>query len=161
MNPNDDIIAATNTQLAYFTGNANAPATPNIGAVAYTVNLATDATTLVGATDNGTAARDLAIAGAMSVVTATRNQTDLAAGFSLCPNPVTSSIRFAFTLTSTVQIELGVFDALGRRAIAPRPCCPAGAHDLPLQVSSLTLGLYLVRLLMNGQHATSRQIIVE
>ena len=110
LNPNDDIIAATNTQLAYFTGNANAPATPNIGAVAYTVNLATDATTLVGATDNGTAARNLAVAGAMSVVTATRNQTDLAAGFSLCPNPVTSSIRFAFTLASTGQIKLFVFN---------------------------------------------------
>ena len=41
------------------------------------------------------------MADATSVVTATRNQTDLAAGFSLYPNPVTSSTRFAFTLPIT------------------------------------------------------------
>ena len=94
--------------------------------MAYTVNLAIDATTLVGATDNGTAARDLAVAGATGVVTATRNQTDRAAGFSLCPNPVTSSIRFAITLTSTGQIELVVFNTLGRCAIAPTTVLPRG-----------------------------------
>ena len=66
------------------------------------------------------------MADATSVVTATRNQTDLAAGFSLCPNPVTSSIRFAFTLTSTVQIKLVVFNTLGRCAIAPTTVLPRG-----------------------------------
>ena len=94
--------------------------------MAYTVNLATNATTLVGAVGNGTAARDLAVAGAMGVVTATRNQTDLAAGFSLYPNPVTSSTRFAFTLPSTEQIELVVFNNLGRCAIAPTTVLPRG-----------------------------------
>ena len=88
------------------------------------MNLAIDATTLVGATDNGTAARDLAVAGATGVVTATRNQTDLAAGFSLYPTPVTSSTRFAFTPASTGQVGLGVFDALGRRAVAPTTMLP-------------------------------------
>ena len=87
--------------------------------MAYTVNLAIDATTLVGATDNGTAARDLAVAGATGVVTATRNQTDLAAGFSLYSNPVTSSTHFTFTLASTGKIKLVVFNTLGRCAIAP------------------------------------------
>ena len=62
----------------------------------------------------------------MSVVTATRNQTDLAAGFSLCPNPVTSSTRFAFTLASTRQIELIVFNNLGRCAIALTTVLPHG-----------------------------------
>lgn len=85
--------------------------------MAYTVNLATDATTLVGATGNDTAPRDLSVADATGVVTATRNQTDLAAGFSLYP--MTSSTHFTFTLASTRQVELGVFDALGRRAVAP------------------------------------------
>ena len=83
------------------------------------MNLATSATTLVGAISNSIAARDLAVADATSVVTATRNQTDLAAGFSLCPNPVTSSTCFAFTLARAGQVELGVFDALGCRAVAP------------------------------------------
>ena len=92
------------------------------------MNLATDATTLVGATDNGTAARNRAVAGAMSVVTVTRNQTDLVAGFSLYPNPVTSSIRFAFTLASTGQIKLVVFNTLGRCAIAPTTVLPRGGR---------------------------------
>ena len=88
------------------------------------MNLATDATTLVGATGNDTAPRDLSVADATGVVTATRNQTDLAAGFSLYP--MTSSTHFTFTLASTGQIELGAFDTLGRRAIAPTTVLPRG-----------------------------------
>ena len=96
------------------------------------MNLATDATTLVGATGNDTAPRDLSVADATGVVTATRNQTDLAAGFSLYPNPVTSSTHFTFTLASTGQIELGAFDTLGRRAIAPTTVLPRGGARLAL-----------------------------
>ena len=96
------------------------------------MNLATSATTLVGAISNDTAACNLAVADATSVVTATRNQTDLAAGFSLYPNPVTSSTCFAFTLTSTGQIELGVFDTLSHRAVAPTTVLTRGGARLAL-----------------------------
>jgi len=85
------------------------------------MNLATGATTLVGTTGNSIAARDLAVAAATSVVTAYL-QPDLAADFSLYP--VTSSTRFAFTPASTGQVGLGVFDALGRRAVAPTTMLP-------------------------------------
>ena len=70
------------------------------------------------------------MADATSVVTATRNQTDLAADFSLYP--VTNSTSFAFTLTSTVQIELGVFDTLSHRAVAPTTVLPRGGARLAL-----------------------------
>ena len=40
LNPNDGTIAATDTQLAYTTGDRNAGATPNIGAAAYTNSVA-------------------------------------------------------------------------------------------------------------------------
>ena len=243
LNPVDGTVAATDTQLAYATGDVNAAATPNIGASAYTnsvvgpaatttalfnydlslnvlttqnppnsgtlntvgatgiavntttpnvdldiyspaagtntaylvantgtssntslytVNLTTGATTLVGAIGFGLAARDIAVAGSSGVVTAARDRADLAKGLFLYPNPANSSTRLAFTLASTSRVELAVFDALGRRVTTPAAMMlPSGNHELPLQAGSLKPGLYLMRLLVNGQLAATRQLIAE
>lgn len=243
LNPVDGTVAATDTQLAYATGDANAAAIPNIGASAYTnsvvgaaatatvlynydlslnilttqnppnngtlntvgatgitvntttpnvdldiysppagpntaylvantgtsantslytVNLTNGATTLVGAIGFGLAARDITVAGTLGVVTAARDRADLASGFNLYPNPANSSAHFAFALANASRVELAVFDALGRRVATPvAALLSSGAHELPLQANSLKPGLYLVRLLVEGQPAATRQLVIE
>lgn len=243
LNPVDGTIAATDTQLSYAAGDANAAATPNIGASAYTnsvagttatttalynydlslnilatqsapnsgvlatvgptniavntttpnvdldiyssaagtntaylvanpgtanntnlytVNLATGATTLVGAIGNGLAARDIAIAGTTGVVTAVRERTDLATSFGLYPNPSRQATTLAFELVRASRVEFSVFDNLGRRvATQAAGLLPAGAQSLRWEAGTARAGLYLVRLSVNGQVAASRQLVLE
>ena len=60
------------------------------------------------------------------------------------------------------RVELAVFDALGRRVATPvAALLSIGAHELPLQANSLKPGLYLVRLLVEGQPAATRQLVIE
>ena len=243
LNPNDGALAATDTNLAYATGDANAAATPNIGASAYTnsvanatatttalynydlslnilavqaapntgalatvgatgitantvtsnldldiyssvagtniaylvanpgtspntnlytVNLATGATTLVGAIGNGLAARDIAIAGNAGVVTAVRERADLATGFGLYPNPSHDGTTLAFELVRAAQVELSVFDHLGRRVATQRVgMLPAGRQAVRWQSADARAGLYLVRLSVDGQAAATQRLVLE
>jgi len=240
LNPLDGTVAATDTQLAYATGDANAAATPNIGAVAYTnsvaganatattlynydlglnilttqnppnngtlntvgstgitanaaapnldldiyspaagtntaylvantgtsantslytVNLTTGATTLVGGIGSGLAARDIAVASNTGVATAAKDRSDLAADVSLYPNPAANSATLAFALARPSQVELTVFDAMGRRVATQAAALPAGAQALRWETSRA--GLYTLRLLVNGLPAATRQLVVE
>ena len=243
LNPIDGTIAATDTQLAYATTDANATATPNIGAVAYTnsvagpvatatalynydlrlnilttqtppnngtlntvgasgiaanatassldldiyspvagtntaylvanpgttantnlytVNLTTGTTTLVGAIGNGLAARDIAVASAAGVVTAVRDRADLAAGVSLYPNPTSGRTTLTFNLNRAAHAELNVFDAVGRSvATVASAALPAGPQELRWETGTAKPGLYLVRLVVDGQPAATRQVVVE
>ena len=243
LNPTDGTIAATDTQLAYATTDANATATPNIGAVAYTnsvagpvatatalynydlrlnilttqnppnngtlntvgasgiaanatasnldldiyspvagtntaylvanpgttantnlytVNLTMGTATLVGAIGNGLAARDIAVASAAGVVTAVRDRADLAAGVSLYPNPTSGRTTLTFTLNRAAHAELNVFDAVGRSvATVASAALPAGPQELRWEAGTAKPGLYLVRLVVDGQPAATRQVVVE
>ena len=128
----------------------------------YTVNLATGAATLVGPVGNGLLARDIAIAAATGVVTAVRDRAELATEFSVYPNPTRGDASFAFTLARTGRVELSVYDALGRRAATQTSALlPTGPQTLRLEAGNLRPGLYSVRLLVNGQLAASRQVVVE
>lgn len=243
LNPIDGTIAATDTQLAYATTDANSAATPNIGAVAYTnsvsgpaatattlynydlslnilttqnppnngtlntvgasgltvnatapsvdldiyspvagtntaylvantgtgantslyiVNLTTGAASLVGAIGNGLAARDIAVAAGTGVTTGVRERTDLASGLNLYPNPAKGSSRLAFTLPRSGRVELGLYDALGRRVVDQQAgMLPAGPQTLEVNLGGVKAGLYMVRLSIEGQPAATRQLVVE
>ena len=120
------------------------------------------AATLVGAIGNGLAARNIAVAGATGVVTAVRDRADLAAGVFLYPNPTTGRTALAFTLSRAAQAELNVFDALGRRVETVVPgLLPAGPQELRWDAGRAKPGLYLVRLVVDGQPAATRQVVVE
>ena len=159
--PNVDLdiySSAAGTNTAYLVANTGTSNNTSL----YTVNLTTGATTLMGPIGFGLAARDIAVAGSSGVVTAARDRANLVSGFALYPNPVTSATRFAFALANAGRVELGVFDALGRRvATQAAVMLTAGSHTLPLKTTSLKPGLYLVRLLVNEQQAATRQIVVE
>ncbi|WP_310393621.1 DUF4394 domain-containing protein [Hymenobacter sp.] len=149
---------AAGTNTAYLV--ANSAASPS--STLYTVDLATGATTSVGAIGNGLTARDIAVAAATGVVTGVRERADLASGMSVYPNPAKGNPRVAFTLARAGRVELSVFDALGRRvATQTSALLPAGAQALRLEAGSVQPGLYTVRLTVNGQAAASRQLVVE
>ncbi|WP_082116050.1 DUF4394 domain-containing protein [Hymenobacter terrenus] len=159
--PNVDLdiySPAAGTNTAYLVANTGVSANTSL----YTVNLTTGATTLVGAIGNGIAARDITVAGPTGVPTAARERTDLATGFSLYPNPATSSTRLAFTLARASRVELGVFDTMGRRVTTQTAgLLPAGPQALAWESAKVKAGLYVVRLTVDGQTAATRQVVVE
>lgn len=159
--PNVDLdiySSAAGTNAAYLVANTGTTAATSL----YTVNLTTGAATLVGPIGFGIAARDITVAGATGVTTAMRARADLATDFSLYPNPATRSAQLAFTLARAGQVEVDVFDLLGRRvATQPLGGLPVGAHTSPWTGGNLRSGLYLVRLLVDDQPAATRQVVVE
>ena len=156
----DIYSSAAGTNQAYLvanTGTGSATATS-----LYTVNLATGATTLVGAIGNGLAARDIAVAGPAGVVTAVRERADLATEFGLYPNPAQGRTEVAFTLVRAGRVQLEVFDNLGRRvATTAAVLLPAGANSQRWEAGPVRPGLYVVRLRVDGQAAASRLLVLE
>lgn len=149
-------VAGTNT--AYLVANPGTTANTNL----YTVNLTTGTATLVGAIGNGLAARDIAVASAAGVVTAVRDRADLAAGVSLYPNPTSGRTTVTFNLNRAAHAELNVFDAVGRSvATVASAALLAGPQELRWEAGTAKPGLYLVRLMVDGQPAATRQVVVE
>ncbi|OGX88456.1 hypothetical protein BEN47_08950 [Hymenobacter lapidarius] len=154
----DIYSTAVGTNTAYLVANSAASANSSL----YTLNLATGATTLVGAIGNGLVARDIAVAAAMGVVTGVRERADLASGLMVYPNPARSNPSVAFSLVRAGRVELSVFDAMGRRvATQTSSNLSVGAQTLRLTTGILKAGLYTVRLTVNGQTAASRQLVIE
>ena len=146
--------AGVNT--AYLVASTSAPASTSL----YTLNLTTGATTLVGLIGNGFAARNIAVAVATNVVTATR-PADLATDLRLYPNPATGSLSLNFSLSHTAHTELVVTDLLGRTVdIFDAGVLPAGAQTVRWQRGTQAAGVYLVNLRLNGQPAGTRRAVL-
>ncbi|MDB5270542.1 MAG: hypothetical protein JWP58_3582 [Hymenobacter sp.] len=161
--PNVDIdiyspVAGTNTM--YMVANTGTSANTSL----YTLPMfnITSTVTLVGAIGNGLAARDIAVAGPAGVATAVRDRADLAAGVSLYPNPTSGRTSLAFSLARAARVELSVVDALGRRvATVTSAGLPAGPQELRWEAGTAKPGLYLMRLVVDGLPAATRQVVVE
>ena len=158
--------AAPNLDLDIFSASAGnnaaylvATSGTSNNSILYTVNLANGTATAVGPVGNGIAVSNIAMAGPAGVVTATRDRADGAAGVSLYPNPAAGRTRLDFVLPRAGRVELGVFDALGRRvATQAAGYLPAGAHSLGWEARGARAGLYLLRLTVDGQVAATRQL---
>ncbi|MBC8084070.1 MAG: DUF4394 domain-containing protein [Hymenobacter sp.] len=123
----------------------------------YTVNLTTGAATLVGAIGNGLTARDIAVAAATGVVSATR-PAELATNLSLYPNPLTGAARVAFGLPRAARVELTVTDALGRTVDKlDAGQLSAGQQSIRWSRKGQTAGIYFFRLSFDGQPAGTRR----
>ena len=157
--PNVDLdiySPAAGTNTAYLVANTGTSAATSL----YTVNLMTGAATLVGAIGNGLAARDIAIAAAAGVVTATR-PTELATNFGLYPNPVAGTASISFGLPRAARVELVVTDALGRTVDKiDAGLLPTGPQTVRWTRQSQAAGLYFFRLSFDGQPAGTRQAVL-
>ena len=82
-------------------------------------------------------------------------------GVSVAPNPVGVVASLTLTLPASGAVRVGVYDALGREvAVAFEGVLGAGPHRLPLNVSSLAPGAYVVRVRTEAGAATARLAVV-
>lgn len=69
------------------------------------------------------------------------------------PNPATDRTMVPFVLSAPGTVSLEVFDTLGRRVLAPLAGdrLSAGAHRVEVDVQDLAPGLYVYRLVVDGE----------
>ena len=77
------------------------------------------------------------------------------------PNPISGSGKVSFGLTEPGQVTVELYDALGRRvARVAEGSYGAGRHDVPVSVSALPTGLYVVRVMAEETVRTARLTVV-
>lgn len=71
------------------------------------------------------------------------------------PNPFNSSARFSFVLDKAADVDLGVYDVMGRLVQhLALGNYSAGEHQVALDAAAMTSGIYFVRLATGGMTAT-------
>lgn len=80
--------------------------------------------------------------------------------FSVYPNPSAGRVRIALSGNLTGRSRLRVFSAGGRLLLEQDFAQPASINGQPLDLSSLSPGLYLLRL-QSGQQVFSRKLLIE
>ena len=89
--------------------------------------------------------------------------SNLVVGFSVdgpSPNPVRDRSSLQVDIASEGEIEIIIFDMLGRQVALTDAHYGSGRHTIPLSVSSLPAGRYIVRVTSNGNGSATRQITV-
>lgn len=89
-------------------------------------------------------------------------QATTALHLSVAPNPTAGAATLRYELpTPAATVSITVSNVLGQRvrALSTTGRQAAGAHELSLPVSELANGVYLVRLLADGQPQTTRLVV--
>ncbi|PEN08450.1 hypothetical protein CRI93_04880 [Longimonas halophila] len=77
------------------------------------------------------------------------------------PNPARDVVTLRYTLAEPTDVELQVYDLLGRRVTTlTSQRVEAGRHEMQVPTHELAAGTYFVRMLANGTVATKRLTIV-
>jgi hypothetical protein len=77
------------------------------------------------------------------------------------PNPFNSIATVAFALSSPSEIELGVFDVLGRQVeTLVRGTYAVGEHQVPFNAQGLASGVYVVRLSGSEGHVSKPVLLI-
>ena len=76
------------------------------------------------------------------------------------PNPARDAATLTLTLAVGADVEVAVFDALGRRVAARAQALPAGAQALTLDTRRWAPGVYLARVRAGDAVATARLTVV-
>ena len=95
----------------------------------------------------------------------TEEQAELPASVRLYenyPNPFNPSTTLRFDLTAPVEVELHVYDLMGRRvATLVRERMAAGAHTVSFDASGLASGTYLARLQAGSVSQTQAMVLLK
>ncbi|GIV57985.1 MAG: hypothetical protein KatS3mg042_0898 [Rhodothermaceae bacterium] len=97
------------------------------------------------------------------VVTATDEGTDLPERFAVrgnYPNPFSQSTQIVFDLPRRADVQLEVYDVLGRRVrqVEARGMAPGAGHTLTVEANGLPAGLYLYRLTIRTADQEQNQV---
>jgi hypothetical protein len=160
-----------NTTIGPFTFTQQVPGSTPPGTYTYTLRigqfpgLTVDAvpftvTVTPAPRGSSSAAVEWAVTGAQPWTAAATTAPGLALGAS--PNPARDRATIRFTLAEASAVRLAVYDALGREvAVLVDGRVEAGAHAAVLDGSTLPSGVYVYRLVVNGQEQTGRLTLVE
>lgn len=78
------------------------------------------------------------------------------------PNPSQSNTQLKFGLANGADVEVLLFDAMGVKVLElGKRSLTAGEHRLDLDVTSLENGIYTATLVVNGERAVNRKIVVK
>jgi plastocyanin len=78
------------------------------------------------------------------------------------PNPTRGTATLSFALAEASAVRLAVYDLLGREvAVLVDGTLEAGQHEAMLDGSALPAGVYVYRLVVDGQEQTGRLTLVE
>jgi hypothetical protein len=81
--------------------------------------------------------------------------------FAAYPNPFNPHTRIVYTLANQATVSLRLFDVMGREVMRLTDgVIPAGQHEVTLDASSLTSGVYLARLAVDGQATSIRLVLL-
>ena len=82
-------------------------------------------------------------------------------GMSVSPNPSDGTSTVSFTLGSSYNVGLNIYDLVGKEVISiPKTKMSSGIHKLPLNGGNLNSGIYFVKLSVDG-YAVTKKIIVQ
>jgi hypothetical protein len=77
------------------------------------------------------------------------------------PNPAGGAAALAFNLPEEARVTVSLYDLAGRRVATPLDApLSRGRHSLALDTTGLEPGVYLVRLVADGEAATTRLAVV-
>lgn len=88
-----------------------------------------------------------------ALVASSHKAQQLNADLTVAPNPVATSATIHYTLPAAGQASVEIVDLMGRRValVTPKTIQTSGSHTVQLPVSTLSAGLYMVRLQVGNQ----------
>jgi hypothetical protein len=80
-------------------------------------------------------------------------------GVSVYPNPTYGLSTIRFTSQSTDQLAVTITDMEGREVMTMNHAASIGTVEIPLDVTELSSGIYLVNITQNGQTFIERIVV--
>lgn len=94
-----------------------------------------------------------------TIVSSNEPQSELLS-VSMFPNPVSESATITLNLLESADVQVRIFDAIGRTAVERNYTGVQGETFLPFQVGSLANGTYMLSVSANGQMVTKPFVII-
>lgn len=83
-------------------------------------------------------------------------------GFSIIPNPVTSEVKFSFSLPTGQQVSIWIFDVVGKESLKiPDEYLTEGRHTVAANLGNLKEGIYFCRVQIGNETITKKIIKVK
>lgn len=89
-------------------------------------------------------------------------ENNVSTSWELFPNPATETENITYTLTSSANVELSVFDLMGNKIKAlENGNQNAGKHNIKWNASELSAGIYLVQLIINNEVSSKKLTVIK
>lgn len=99
--------------------------------------------------------------GAYGITTAVNQIEEGNLGLSVYPNPASNFVQVEISLKQAARIQVELFDAASRRVINRSLELSEGKNAVPLSLSGMQKGMYMLRILSDEGTSLSRRIVVQ